>query len=917
MRWCLLLLIFPASWSWASTAHETQGRLVLSEQLDYLRDPEGKATIERLRSLPQDQWISARGQNVNFGFTDAVYWFRVALPACASSEQKRILEIAYPPLDDITVWEWARSPTAVVHRLGDRQPFQTRPIEHSNFAVPVGCADETTLFFRVSTTSAMQFPLVLWDRDSFYQQAALALMPQAFYFGAMLVMAIYNLFVFVSTRKLAYLYYVVFTLSFAAFVSALNGTGFRYVWPGLPWLNDYIYDKSLNSVTIFALSFAIQYMRVDEYFPKLYRFSRFFVWTLVAYALLSFALPYPVAIKCTIILIMAAISLGFWINLKCILNRQREGYFYIVAWSMFLNAALVLALNKLGLLPRNALTENSIQWASLMESILLSLALADQLNVLRRNLAASHKELKSTFDSIEATVSEKTEDIRSILSTVQQGIMTIRGHDLLIEADYSPYALKVLGAGSLAGMPVKKAFLDRLILSEDERQRVHAALQACLSDGMIAFELNVSQFPHELRLKTDDGARDLLVDWTPILQSHGTIDRFLIAFRDVTDWKKLESIQASQRDVLNKLQQMTQADPQLLRKFLSQSERLLEMHLASSMHVDPASILKNVFIDIHTLKGEARSLGLLDLAEACHSFEDSMSRMRNGQMEASQLSLQTMLLETQEILQSYQRVYEERLKGMLGENDVLVKGKLLDQWREDLNQLAHTYPAESTRIGKMLQEFHAILFISFDQFQIKLRRWCRRMALDLGRPEPQLNIHSEIEFLDGRITETLDKIFIHILQNALAHGIEAPEVRRMHGKPLQGCIHIRLERQNENVVLVIRDDGRGFDTQRIQRKAVLLGLIPPQSALTHDRLRELVLTSGFSSLESVHSYAGRGVGLDAVQDLVKQLGGRLTIELFPEEGPGFIPFQYRIDLSMELFPRTWLDGASLQTSRSA
>ncbi len=266
-----------------------------------MRDPEGKETIEHLRTLPQDQWISARGQTVNFGFTDVVYWFRVSLPACSSTEQKRILEIAYPPLDDITVWEWARSQSVGMHRLGDRQPFHARPIEHSNFAVPVGCADDTTLYFRVSSSSAMQFPVVLWDRDTFFQQAALALMPQAFYFGAMLVMAIYNFFVFISTRKLAYLFYVLFTLSFAAFVSALNGTGFRYVWPGLPGLNDYIYDKSLNGVTIFALGFAIQYMRVDEFFPKLYRSSRFFVWTLVGYAILSFALPYPIAIKCTIV----------------------------------------------------------------------------------------------------------------------------------------------------------------------------------------------------------------------------------------------------------------------------------------------------------------------------------------------------------------------------------------------------------------------------------------------------------------------------------------------------------------------------------------------------------------------------------------------------------------------------------------
>ncbi|HYX33790.1 MAG TPA: 7TM diverse intracellular signaling domain-containing protein [Oligoflexus sp.] len=917
LLWALFVALLTLSVSAGNRAFATEKRLVLSDQLDHLPDPEGKESLASILAAPRERWQSVRGQIVNFGFSHAVHWFQLELPRCASPQQERIFEIAYPPLDDITVWEMVPQRAPLVHRMGDRRPFADRPIQHVNFALPVGCHDATVLLLRVQSTSAMQLPLVLWDKETFYAEAASALMPQFFYFGAMLIMALYNLFVFISVRKLSYLFYVLFTLSFATFQAGLSGIGFRYGWPNLPLINDFVVDKSLNLVAMFALGFAMQYMRARTRFPKLHRPIHIFWWSVVGYHVVSFALPYQIAIKITIVLIMLSISFGFLINIMCLWKRHREGYFYIVAWSMFLNAAAILAMNKLGLVPRNVLTENSVQFASLLEAMLLSFALADQMNILRRNLAASHKQLKATLDSIETIVEEKTEDIRSILTTVQQGIITVRGHELLIESDHSPYALQALKTHHLAGVPLKKAFLDKLELSEDQRLRIQSALQVCLADGLIAFELNASQFPSELRLKTEEGPLDLVVDWTPIMQAQGVIDRFLIVFRDVTAWKKLESFQASQSEMLRKLQQMMQAEPLLLRKFLMQSEKLLDVHLSISMHVDPATILKNIFIDIHTLKGESRSLGLLDLADACHRLEDGMSRMRSGQDEMSQLALQSMLMETQEVLHSYQRIYQERLKGLVSDSDVLVKMDQLEAWQKQLGSMARKYPDERVKLEGMLRDMNAILYITFDQFQSKLRRWCRRIAVDLGRPEPKLDIASEVQYLDSRVMESLDKIFIHLLQNALAHGIEAPEVRRMHGKLPQGSIAIRFERTETLIRMLIRDDGRGFDRARIQRKASLLGLTVGDLKLSPDRLKELVLTSGFSSLESVHSYAGRGVGLDAVQGVIKQLGGQLHIELFAEEIPGFIPFELRVDLPAHLFPATVIVDDRTSPARTA
>ena len=100
------------------------------------------------------------------------------------------------------------------------------------------------MILRVASTSAMQLPLVLWNAEAFMEEASQGQMPLFFYFGAMLVMALYNTFVFISVRKLSYLFYVCFTLSFASFQAGISGFGFRYLWPTLPAIGPCLRNRS-------------------------------------------------------------------------------------------------------------------------------------------------------------------------------------------------------------------------------------------------------------------------------------------------------------------------------------------------------------------------------------------------------------------------------------------------------------------------------------------------------------------------------------------------------------------------------------------------------------------------------------------------------------------------------------------------
>ncbi|MCH8952742.1 MAG: chemotaxis protein CheW, partial [Proteobacteria bacterium] len=125
---------------------------------------------------------------------------------------------------------------------------------------------------------------------------------------------------------------------------------------------------------------------------------------------------------------------------------------------------------------------------------------------------------------------------------------------------------------------------------------------------------------------------------------------------------------------------------------------------------------------------------------------------------------------------------------------------------------------------------------------------------------------------------------IHIIRNAMDHGIETPEERERAGKPRQGTISIDAEHRGERVVISIADDGNGIDRDLVLAKAVERGVVEPGAAPAPDEIDQLVFHPGLSTAEMVSKVSGRGVGLDVVKRNITALGGRVTLENRPGAG---------------------------------
>jgi two-component system chemotaxis sensor kinase CheA len=167
----------------------------------------------------------------------------------------------------------------------------------------------------------------------------------------------------------------------------------------------------------------------------------------------------------------------------------------------------------------------------------------------------------------------------------------------------------------------------------------------------------------------------------------------------------------------------------------------------------------------------------------------------------------------------------------------------------------------------------------FDRF----RRLVRDLSRELGK-EVRLTTSGEETELDKTVIERLNDPLVHIIRNSLDHGIGDTAQRIAAGKPAQGQIHLSASHSGAQVLVRVRDDGRGLNVERIRAKAEERGLIAPGASLSTHELYQLIFAAGFSTASEVTAVSGRGVGMDVVKRAIESLRGSVEIDSVPGQG---------------------------------
>ncbi len=215
-----------------------------------------------------------------------------------------------------------------------------------------------------------------------------------------------------------------------------------------------------------------------------------------------------------------------------------------------------------------------------------------------------------------------------------------------------------------------------------------------------------------------------------------------------------------------------------------------------------------------------------------------------------------------------------------GDGQAMTKG-----WGQELFR-------ETRQLQRKLDELQkgvlAVRMVPLGQVFDKLARLVRRITREAGKELEFRVSGGEVE-LDKLIVEELSDPLMHIIHNALAHGVESPDERASQGKPRRASVTLRARQQGNHVVLELQDDGPGIDERRVREVAIERGLVTPAQAdaMSRRELQNMIFLPGFSTTRTVSELSGRGVGLDVVKTNIAHLSGMIELQSEPGQGTAF------------------------------
>jgi chemosensory pili system protein ChpA (sensor histidine kinase/response regulator) len=217
-------------------------------------------------------------------------------------------------------------------------------------------------------------------------------------------------------------------------------------------------------------------------------------------------------------------------------------------------------------------------------------------------------------------------------------------------------------------------------------------------------------------------------------------------------------------------------------------------------------------------------------------------------------------------------------------NDVASINELLNGLTNETNTLL----TQQARVTAELQNgLMQTRMVPFQRHVARLVRIVRQACADTGKLA-ELVVEGENSEIDRQVLESMLPPLEHLLRNAVAHGVETPAVRKQRNKPEAGKVTLKIRREGSEVIVDVGDDGGGLDLAAIRRKAYEKGLIAENQRLTDEQAVEMILRPGFSTASELTQAAGRGVGMDVVDNEVKKLGGSMRIESTPGQGTRFL-----------------------------
>lgn len=384
-------------------------------------DKTNSLSFDQVRKLNKFEY---KNQNTpNLSISRSTHWVKLEIQN-QSNTKKLILELEYPIIDELVFYSENKTGGFDSILSGELRKYSARQIDNQNYLFNLNCdtAGVRTFYLKVKSGEQVQLPLILGTPKEVFEELIVKDLVFGLYLGIIIVMAIYNLFIYISVRDKSYLYYVTYIFFVGLTQVVLQGYGFKYLWPNSVWLvmQSTFLVPVLNGWT--AILFVKNFLNTKENYKKgdtiLNVIFIFYTICLVLSLLEEFYWAQ------NLVQVTAMVGSVLTIHIAYAIGKRgyRPAIYFLIAWSIFLLSIVVFVLRNFNILPYNDLTYYALQIGSATEVTLLSFALADKINIYRKEKEASQAEaLKISLENeriikeqnilLEVKVEERTSEL--------------------------------------------------------------------------------------------------------------------------------------------------------------------------------------------------------------------------------------------------------------------------------------------------------------------------------------------------------------------------------------------------------------------------------------------------------------------------------------------------------------------------
>lgn len=396
----------------------------LGSMVEYFEDHSGQLDIISVRTQPESAWQKSFMTKPSFGFSQSTYWFRIDFET--DRAERRLLEVDYPLLDEITLFLFSEKQLLQKTETGDMKAFADRPLKSRKFVLPLNLPEDEkiSLYLRVKSSGAVEVPLYLLNEAEFHEQNETELAILGLFFGVILAMVIYNLFIYLRLFEPAYIYYVLGVTTFGLFMCSMTGWGYKYLWPEAIHFQQYNIAIFIALSGIFASRFTHYFLDLPNKSPRIKLLLNGMVIVLIVLLLLLPFITYHIIVQATLVIIFITVLLAQYSGITLWRQGEVAARYFTIAWSIFLFSVLLATLEKFAVIPTTHWAGFIMPLGMALQVTLLSLAMGERINSEKQKRILAQEQViqvqKTNQRSLENKVYERTMELEEAITKLHK-----------------------------------------------------------------------------------------------------------------------------------------------------------------------------------------------------------------------------------------------------------------------------------------------------------------------------------------------------------------------------------------------------------------------------------------------------------------------------------------------------------------